>query len=478
LKLDTINSRILHSLVLAGVLFGLLITSLTWFELRGKNDIMGNAFNKRLIAEEEEVLRGRIVDRKGEVLAETLPSENSKIRNYPEKRLYAHIIGYNSAVYGKTLLEAKYNSELIGKSNLEFFQQIQKMLSEETPKGYDLRLTISHALQVVAREQLGDRHGAVVALDPKTGEILAMVSTPDFNPNASKLEENWKTLIENENSPLLPRATMGLYPPGSIFKVITAAAAIEAGKGDYTTEDLGTTVIDGMTFSNAGEKAHGDVDLHKALTVSSNVYFAELSQKIGASALIDKAKDAGITKSFEFDLPRTDSRIGDKSMGKTELAATGIGQGKLLVSPLQMAMVAAGIANNGTIMQPYLVKSVEKEEGSLLRTTDAKSLYDMVSAETAAELKAMMVSVVEEGTGTRAQISGVQVAGKTGTAQNEKSTESDSKDHAWFIGFAPAEDPQIAVAVLLEYRGEGGGRAAAPVAAKVMSAWLKLSESE
>jgi peptidoglycan glycosyltransferase len=233
-----------------------------------------------------------------------------------------------------------------------------------------------------------------------------------------------------------------------------------------------------MTFSNAGEKSHGDIDLHKAMTVSSNVYFAELSQKIGASDLIAMAKDAGITKSFDFDLPRSDSRIGDNGMGKTELAATGIGQGKLMVSPLQMAMVAAGIANNGTIMQPYLVKTVEKEEGNILRKSEAETLYDMVSPSTADQLKSMMVSVVEEGTGTRAQISGVQVAGKTGTAQNEKSTESDSKDHAWFIGFAPAEDPKIAVAVLLEYRGEGGGRAAAPVAAKVMSAWLKLSESQ
>jgi peptidoglycan glycosyltransferase len=476
--MDTVNSRILHSLVFAGILFGLLITSLTWFELRGKNDIMGNAYNKRLIEAEEEIVRGSIVDRNGEILAETLSSEASKIRNYPEKRLYAHIIGYNSSIYGKTLLEARYNSELIGKTNLEFMKSLKAMLSNETKAGYNLRLTISNPLQAIAREQLGDRHGAVVALDPGTGEILAMVSTPDYNPNASKLEENWKTLIEDENSPLLPRATMGLYPAGSIFKVVTAAAAIETGKGDYTTNDQGTTVIDGMTFSNAGQKARGEIDLHQAMTVSSNVYFAELSQKIGAGDLIAKAKDAGITKSFEFDLPRTDSRIGDSGMGKTELAATAIGQGKLLVSPLQMAMLAAGVANNGEIMQPYLVKTVENAGGEAVREADPHSLYKWIKPETAALLKEMMVSVVEEGTGTRAQISGVNVAGKTGTAQNEKSTESDSKDHAWFIGFAPAEEPRIAVAVLLEYRGEGGGRAAAPVAAKVMSAWLKMSDGK
>ncbi|WP_242870798.1 peptidoglycan D,D-transpeptidase FtsI family protein [Acidaminobacter hydrogenoformans] len=473
--MDTVNSRILHSLVFAGILFVVLITSLTWFELRGKNDIMGNAYNKRMIAAEEEILRGSIIDRGSEILAETIASEASNIRNYPQKRLYAHIIGYHSSIYGKTLLEAKYNSELLGKSNLEFLSVFKKMLSKDVAQGYNLRLTLSHTLQTVAREQLGDRHGAVVALDPRTGEILAMVSTPDFNPNASSLEENWKSLIENENSPLLPRATMGLYPAGSIFKVVTAAAALETGNGDYMTNDQGTTVIDGMTFSNAGQKARGDIGLHQAMTVSSNVYFAELSQKIGAGALIAKAKDAGITKSFDFDLPRTDSRIGDSGMGKTELAATAIGQGKLLVSPLQMAMLAAGVANGGEIMQPYLVKTVENAGGEVLRETDPESLYKWVTPETAELLKEMMVSVVEEGTGTKAQISGVRVAGKTGTAQNEKSTESDSKDHAWFIGFAPAEAPRIAVAVLLEYRGEGGGRAAAPVAAKVMSTWLKMT---
>lgn len=478
MKMDTSNSRILHSLIFTGVLFGLLILSLTWFELHGKHPIMGNAFNKRLIAAEEEVIRGRIFDREGEILAETRSSETSKIRHYPEKRLYAHVIGYHSGIYGKTLLEAKFNSELLGKTNLEFFQQIKKMLSEETPRGYDLRLTLSHALQEIAREQLGDRHGAVVALRPETGEILAMVSTPDFNPNAANLEENWKALIENENSPLLPRATMGLYPPGSTFKVITAAAAMEKGMADLVVEDTGKTVIDGMTFSNAGQKANSQTDLKKALTVSSNVYFAELSQRLGASALISAAKDAGVTKRFDFELPRSVSRIGEADMGKTELAATAIGQGKLLVSPLQMAMMAAGIANGGEIMQPYVVGSVENYEGKVLRQTSPASLYKMMDQKTAEALTQMMVSVVEEGTGTRAQISGVQVAGKTGTAQNEKSTESDSRDHAWFIGFAPADKPEIAVAVLLEYRGEGGGRAAAPVAAKVMSAWLKITDQK
>lgn len=477
MKMDTANSRILQGLVLMGVLFAMLIVSLTWFELRGKASIMGNAFNKRLIAAEEEVIRGSIFDRNGEILAETRTSENTRIRNYPQKRLYAHIIGYHSGIYGKTLLEAKYNSELLGKGNLELFQHFQNMLSKEEPRGYQLRLTISHPLQEIARAELGDRHGAVVALNPKTGEILAMVSTPDYNPNASTLEENWKTLIENKDSPLLPRATMGLYPPGSTFKIVTAAAAVEKGKDDYVTRDQGSTVIDGMTFTNAGNRENGEIDLQQAFTVSSNVYFAELSQELGASTLIDKARDAGVTQSFPFDLPRSVSRIGDGGMGKTELSATGIGQGKLLVSPLQMAMVAAGVANKGDIMQPYVVKAVEEVDGKVLRSEKPDVLYRMMAPETAARLTEMMVRVVEEGTGTRAQISNVKVAGKTGTAQNERSSEGASADHAWFVGFAPADDPQIAVAVLLEYRGEGGGRAAAPVAARVMSSWLKLLEA-
>lgn len=477
MKLDTANSRILHAFVFIGLLFGLLVGSLTMFELVGKNKIMSNTYNRRLIAAEEKILRGSILDCDGEILAETRENKDIKSRVYPYDRLYAHVIGYNSLIYGKSLLEARYNETLLGKQNLQFFGRIQQIISGEAPIGYNLRLTLSHSLQEVAKTQLGKKKGAVVAINPKTGQILAMVSTPDYNPNADQLEKNWPDLLENEQSPLLPRATMGLYPPGSTFKIVTASAALKKGLEDVLTDDQGSTVIDGMKFSNAGGKAFGEIGLEQAFKVSSNVYFAELAQKIGADALISQAESSGIGKKFDFELPRSISRIGDNTMGQTELSATGIGQGKLLVSPLQMALIGAGIANKGVIMQPYVVNSIETASGNILKTTPSKILFKMTDEKISAKLTEMMVQVVSEGTGTRAQISGIDVAGKTGTAQNEKSIEGEGFDHAWFVGFAPAEDPQIAVAVLLEYQGEGGGRAAAPIAGKVMSAWLRQLEA-
>jgi peptidoglycan glycosyltransferase len=475
--MDTANSRILQAFIFVGLLFAMLIGSLTWFELQGKNHIMTSTYNRRLMVAEEKILRGSILDRNGEVLAETQDSKNSKIRLYPYDRLYAHVIGYDSLTYGKTMLEARYNDALLGKRNLEFWGKVETLISGEPQVGYNLRLTLSHTLQQIAKDQLEEKKGAVVALNPKTGEILALVSTPDYNPNADKLEERWSALIEDKDSPLLPRATMGLYPPGSTFKIITAAAALNKGLGETVTEDQGSTVIDGMTFKNAGNASYGEIGLLEAFTVSSNVYFAEIAQKIGADALIKQAESAGIGQKFDFDLPRSVSRIGVSNMGKTELSATGIGQGKLMVSPLQMALIGAGVANRGTVMQPYIVGSIEDASGKVLKSATPKKIFDVMDENIAQQVTEMMVQVVNEGTGTRAQISGVDVAGKTGTAQNEKSSEGEGNDHAWFVGFAPAEDPQIVVAVLLEYQGQGGGRAAAPIARKVMLAWLKLMEA-
>lgn len=473
MKMDSINSRILHIFVAIGLLFACLAGSLTWFELQGKNGIMKSTFNRRLMAEEEQILRGGVQDRAGVILAHSEDKQGIQTRVYPYKNLYAHILGYDSATYGKTLLEAKYNDALLGRDGLEIIGKVERLISGEKRVGHTLTLTLDHTLQKKARELLGKNRGAVVALDPRTGAILAMVSTPDYNPNEAPLGEKWPVLVEDENSPLLPRAVMGLYPPGSTFKVLTAVSAMENGLGDYQVEDAGSIVIDGKTIRNHSGKAYGKLDMTKALAVSSNVYFSQLADLMGAPALTDQAAQAGIGSELSFDLPLTQSRIGEADMGKTELAATGIGQGKLMVTPLQMALVSAGIANNGVIMKPYLVANTINSEGKMLKVVKPQSLYTFTDAATADAVTEMMVGVVKNGTGTKARITGTTVAGKTGTAQNEKSAQGEGFDHAWFIGFAPAEDPQIAVAVILEYQGKGGGQAAAPIAGKVMSTWLK-----
>lgn len=473
MKTDSVNSRLLRVFGGIGLLFAALILSMTWFELWGKNEVMSSAFNRRLTAEEAQIHRGDILDRNGTPLAQSVSGENGWARTYPYGSLYAHVLGYDSLTYGKTLLEAKYNDALLGRDGLDLINKVGTLITGDSRVGHTLTLTLDHALQSKARQLLGGSRGAVVAIDPATGALLAMVSTPDFDPNEAALTEKWPALIEDENSPLLPRAVMGLYPPGSTFKVVTAAAALEKGLGDTVLDDPGTVVIDGKTISNHSGKAYGEIDMAKALAVSSNVYFAQLAESVGARDLLNQAEQAGFGKKTVLDIPVSDSRVGTPDMGKTELAATGIGQGRLMVTPLQMAMLSAGIANDGTIMKPYLVSGISDAEGRALKTARPERLYTFTDPEVASQLTDMMVGVVKNGTGTKAKISGLTVAGKTGTAQNEKSSQGEGYDHAWFIGFAPAENPRIAVAVILEYQGKGGGQAAAPIAGKLMSTYLK-----
>lgn len=445
---------------------------MSYFELYGKESIMSSSYNRRLKANEEGIIRGQIFDRNGVILADTKVEEGLSDRSYPYKKLYAHVIGYNSDIYGKTLLEAAYNDTLLGINAFGFMGNLVSLFKGEEKMGDNLILTIDHNLQLKARELLGKKRGSIVAINPKTGEILAMVSTPDFDPNEASLEANWDNISTNENSPLLPRAVLGLYPPGSIFKVVSAVSAIEEGFIDFKIVDTGSVVIDGKTFSNAGNKAYGELDMTSAMAVSSNVYFSKLSEVLDPKALIESAENAGINRSLSFDIATKQSSIERIIKSKTEFAATVIGQGKLLVTPLQMVLISAGIANEGVIMKPYLVKSISNKNNSILSDTISKKLYKFTDSKTAELVKEMMVEVVENGTGKEAAISKIVVAGKTGTAQNEKLIEGKGNDHAWFIGFAPADDPEIAIAVIIENQEKGGGQIAAPIARKIMLEWI------
>jgi len=451
---------------------------MSYFELHGKESIMANNYNRRLKANEEGILRGQIFDRNGEILATTKVVEGISSRSYPYKKLYAHIIGYNSTIYGKTLLEAQFNDTLLGINALGLIGNTVSLVTGEDKTGNNLILTIDHNLQALARELIGNNRGSIVAIDPKTGEILAMVSTPDFNPNEQALEDNWAELSINENSPLLPRAVVGLYPPGSTFKVVTAVSAIEEGLNDFKVEDTGSVVIDGKTFSNAGNKVYGELDMTAAMALSSNVYFSKLTEVMDAGGLVKTAENAGLNKNINFDIPTNKSSINRDIKSKTEFAATAIGQGKLLVTPLQMALICSGIANDGIIMNPYLVKSISDKNNTILTNTLSKKLYTFTDSKTATLVKEMMIEVVKVGTGTKAALSEVVVAGKTGTAQNEKSIEDGGNDHAWFIGFAPAEDPEIAIAVILENQSKDGGQIAAPIARKIISEWLRSMKNK
>ncbi len=467
------NRKIINILIMMSILFIALIGYLTYFDLFVKDTIISSSYNRRQWEREDRVLRGSICDRTGMIIAQSKIKGDKQVRSYPFGSLYSHVIGYNSIQYGKTLLEAKYNDQLLNVNPLNSVLDLRDKLTGTKSTGNNLYLTIDHSLQEHASELMGQRNGAVVALNPQTGEILAMVSKPNFDPNNQNLEDNWNDLVESKDDPLLPRATQGLYVPGSTFKVATSIMAIEKGLGSKIFEDTGTIVIDGKPISNQGNKVYGKLDLTQALAVSCNTAFAQIGVDLGSDNLKELAQKVGMGKKIPFDLPVSTSRFNYQTMSKTDQAAVAMGQGKLLISPLHMALITAGIANNGLIMKPFIVDQVVTANGFVLNNQQPSELFRLTSPGVAQQVKEMMERVVEAGTGTNARIRGIHVAGKTGTAQNELSIMSKGQEHAWFIGFAPAGNPQIAVAVILEYNGSTGGRAAAPIARDLMVDWLQ-----
>lgn len=454
------NKKIIRVLVFVSLMFLSLVTYLLYFNMFEAEKVAGSPYNKRQWEDEKYVVRGSIYDCNGTTLAETEIDGDNRIRKYPKGHLYSHIIGYCSKVYGKSQLEMKYDKELLGHGDIS-------ISFNELRSGYDLHLTIDNNLQSYAYEQLNGRSGAVVALEPSTGKILAMVSYPDFDPSADALEKNWTGIVERKDSPLLARATNGLYAPGSTYKIATAAAAYNAGYASETFEDTGSFKLDDLKVENYGGKSYGTIDLKKAFEVSSNAVFCSLGYELGAENVLANAESFGINKDVNTDIPVAKSKIEYKKMSNADAALVSIGQGQLLMTPLQVAMMCSSVANNGSMMKPYIVDSIKTSSGITVGSAKTEELCKPMSSMCAEYLKELMVGVVKEGTGKSAAISGVTVAGKTGTAENET-----DKDHAWFVGFAPAENPQIAVAVLLEYDGGAGGSNAAPIARNIIKSYL------
>lgn len=456
------NKKIIHVLVIVCLMFLSLVTYLLYFNMFEAEKVSSNPYNKRQWEDEKFVKRGNIYDRDGVLLAETTINGDSRTRKYPKGRLYSHIIGYYSRTYGKSQLEMSYDKQLLGHGDIS-------ITFGELRSGYDLNLTIDNELQEYAYKQLGGRNGAIVALEPSTGKVLSMVSLPDFEPDAKSLETSWGSIVEKEDSPLLPRATQGLYPPGSTYKIVTAAAAYESGRTGEVFDDNGRFEKDGLKVDNYGGKSYGQIDLKRGFEVSSNYVFCTLGYEIGPEKVTEKAESFGVNKDFDFDITLNKSKIQYKKMTKADAALVSIGQGQLLMTPLNVAMIGAAVANGGKLMRPYLVESITTESGLNLGTTKPTVLYNSVSSDCAYYIDTLMRGVVTNGTGSGSRISGVTVAGKTGTAENES-----GKDHAWFVGYAPAESPKIAVAVLLEYDGNTGGGPAANIAGKVMKKYLDM----
>lgn len=447
--------RIISLLILITIVFIGLVVYLSHFQIFRAEDVRNHSYNKRLWINEENILRGSIIDRNGNILAYSQEQGESINRFYNYSNLYSHIIGYSYREYGKAGLESTYNSELLNLRELTGIEEIINIVAPEA-EGNNLLLTIDHNMQEKSRELLNGRKGSIVTMNPVTGEIYSMYSLPDFNP--SSLREQWGTISESTDSPLLNRASQGLYSPGSIFKLITATALLETNVS-HEHNCTGSTVIDGRTISDSSNTAHGQIGLEEAIVQSCNTYFAEKAVEIGHSKLREVAQKFMLDERIPFDLDTNISSFSQGNLGKTAIAEAGIGQGEVLATPLNMALMASAIANDGNMVKPYLVKNIEDANGRLISQTRTETLSNVMSSSMAGQLTDMMTGVVQRGTGSNASISNVQVAGKTGTAEN-----TPRPSHAWFVGFAPADNPRIAVAVVLEESGTFGGQTAAPIA--------------
>lgn len=456
------------------ILFFSLIIYLSYFQLYEREKLITSSYsvyNKRLIEQEKKILRGSILDRNGDVLAKSIISNGVQIRQYTDGPAFAQVIGYSRRIYqqGSTGIENSYDRELLGMANTDPMTFLRETILGKGQIGDNVTLTLDKNLQDIAYKDLAGRKGAVVALDPKTGEVLAMVSSPSYDPNT--LDKDWNAIMNSTDKVVFNRATQGLYPPGSIFKIITASAALTYKPDIYnkTFDCKGYTIVDGNRINDYNGVAHGVVDFKKAFYVSCNSAFINIGLDVGKGDLEKMANMFGLNDQIPLDIDTAKNQFPSFPVlgGKVELAEASIGQGKTLVTPLTMALMTSAVANNGIIMKPYLMRYVtEPISGRVIEKTTPSQYLNPISKDTADKIKNLMIGVVKEGTGTAVQIPGITVAGKTGTAENPH-----GMPHAWFVGFAPADNPEIVVSVIVENGGLGGA-VAAPIARDVIRAYL------
>lgn len=449
------------------LLFVLLIGNLTYVQVFAAPKLNADPSNTRAIEAQMRIERGLILTADGQEVATNTQEGEYFLRHYPAGGLHQPWLGYNSVQYGRAGVELAYNAELSGELDVLQVTSLIDQIMGRPQRGADLRLTVDSRVQQAAVEALGERAGAVVALDPKTGAVLAMTSYPRFDANT--LSEDWDSLVNNESRPLFNRATQGQYPPGSVFKVVVASAALQEGAvtADSSFDDTGEYVAGGYKVTNFGGETYGEHTFGDALTKSINTTFARVGVELGADTLARYASAFGMGAEVPWRLGgQTGSFPNPADMDTAHVAQVSFGQGEVVVSPLEMALVAAGIANEGTIMKPYLVSEVRDYRQTLVESAQPEVWKQAIAPSTARMLTTLMERVVDEGTGTNAAIDGVKVAGKTGTAEVDQ-----GEPHAWFIAFAPADDPQIAVAVIVEHGGTGGSTAA-PIAREVIQAAL------
>lgn len=465
-------------------LFVALFLQLNNLQILQAHKLANDPRNTRNAARDFSRARGRVLSADGAVLARSVAVDGpfERLRQYPEHELFAHVTGFFSFTFGSDGVERRYNDVLAGRDLA--LKNLRDVLVDRTVT-HDVTLTLSKELQQAARDALGNRKGAVVALNPVSGAVLALWSFPSYDPERLAVHDQqavqaaWKELTEDPDRPMLPRTHRRSYPPGSTFKVVTAAATLEQAPELATKDyprlralDLPQTDRD---LQNFGRSSCGGA-LPQLLRVSCNTGFAQMGLDLGAEKLSGEAHEFGFGMRPPLDLPAVAASVFPEASAFERdlpgLAQAAIGQQDVSATPLQMALVAAGVANGGTIMRPHVLAEVRDEEGEVVRRASPQPWLRAMSPESAAALRDMMIAVVNGGTAARGAIAGVQVAAKTGTAQT-----TGDNSHAWFVAFAPAEAPRVAVAVIVESQpGLGdivtGGRVAAPVARAVLQAAL------
>ncbi len=480
------NKELKRVSVVVLLMFVALFTSSTVIQVVAADDLRADNRNSRTLYASYSAERGPIlVD--GSPIAVSVPvdDEFKFLRSYPSGPLYSAVTGYFTLNQGNTGIEGANNDFLSGTSNSQFLDQVNAILTGQNPQGAAVELTIDPVVQQAAWDALGDYQGAVIAINPKTGAILAMVSKPAFDPNelaghdTDQVIARYNELLADPTGPLYNRTLAGpLDPPGSTFKLVVAAAALEGGLTPASEfpnpSQLQLPQSNAVITNSGGDNCGGTptVSIADALRLSCNIPFAELGQAIGTRAILDQAMKFGFNSSVSVPLDSTPS-IYPRALDVPQTMLSAFGQSSVRASPLQMAMVSTAIANGGTLMQPNLVESITASNLTVLQSLQPSIYGQPISRTTAAQLTQMMVDNVSNGAASNARIDGVDVAGKTGTAENGEG----EPYSLWFTGFAPANDPQIAVAVVVQ-NGAGLGQSsfgnaiAAPIAKRVLEAVL------
>jgi peptidoglycan glycosyltransferase len=475
-----LNTPITRLYVVVLLLFGVLVVGTSWNTVLRADDLRDKKQNRRALLEQQRIRRGVIRSDDQELLARSLrQSDKTYTRTYPEEGLFAHAVGYSYTRYGRAGLEQARNDALSGQTNE--LGTIFDRLSGSQPEGDDVITTLDPGAQRAALKGLAGRKGAVVALDPQTGAVKAMASVPGYNPNDIPKPGEFTRLNRDPDAPLLNRATQAGYPPGSSFKVVTAIAAMDSGRftPQSTVSGKNLKPISGVPLRNFDNETFGEITLTDALTHSVNTAWAAVGEKLGKETMSRYMERLGFDEPVQLDLPESERRAsGEFKEGRlikptsdaVDVGRMAIGQDKLAVTPLQMAMVAAAVANGGRLMAPHLTDRIVDRDGRTVDRVQPRQMSRVMSGEAAGEVADMMGKVVEEGTGTAAALEGISVGGKTGTAEVDRPC---GPNQVWFIAFAPRHDPKVAIAATVECSGGTGGDTAAPIAKQVMQELLR-----